>query len=335
MRRLGSTRSEPVDVWIVAATSEDLGRAVAGDGASARTSTTGSRSSPLRLPPLRERGEDILLLAEHFLARACADYGLPPKTLTARRAGGAARLSVARQRARAGQRHGAGGAAHRGAGGDRGGAGAPRGAGARRGPRRSRARGRGPSGTPWAPSSGSICSRPSTRPAGTSRARPPGSDPAQHAPLPDREARPPAERAGPPGRRRRRPPAAGSAPRRPPPAGAGSRAPWERRRLAFLRAVLGAAAGRATSMPDAARALEVLVEKVQSFGGRVEELSPTGVIALFGLEPIEDAPRRAAHAALAIRRAAERTRSPPPTASARGSRSTRARPRGRRRGRPR
>src|SRR5262249_7096684 len=32
---------------------------------------------------LAERGTDVLLLAEHFLRRACADYGLAPKTLTA------------------------------------------------------------------------------------------------------------------------------------------------------------------------------------------------------------------------------------------------------------
>src|SRR5262249_53619422 len=34
----------------------------------------------LELPPLRERGADVHVLAERFLARACADYGLPAKT---------------------------------------------------------------------------------------------------------------------------------------------------------------------------------------------------------------------------------------------------------------
>src|SRR5439155_18569085 len=37
---------------------------------------------PLALPPLRERGADIGALADHFLQGACADYGVPPKTLT-------------------------------------------------------------------------------------------------------------------------------------------------------------------------------------------------------------------------------------------------------------
>src|SRR5256712_12202794 len=51
-------------------------------------------------------------------------------------------------------------------------------------------------------------------------------------------------------------------------------------------------------------AIEALVEKIESFGGRIEEVSPGGVVAVFGLEPIEDAPRRAAHAALAIQKIA-------------------------------
>ncbi len=37
----------------------------------------------LRMPPLRERGDDILLLAERFLARVSTEYGLPTKMLTA------------------------------------------------------------------------------------------------------------------------------------------------------------------------------------------------------------------------------------------------------------
>src|SRR5881628_4160722 len=81
VRRLGSTRTEVVDVWIISATSEEV--------------KAGARRRRLRedlfhrlavvtfqLPALRERGQDILTLAEHFLARTCADYGLAPKRLT-------------------------------------------------------------------------------------------------------------------------------------------------------------------------------------------------------------------------------------------------------------
>ena len=82
IRRLGGTRSEPVDVWVIAATSVDLQAAVR---------TRRFREDlyhrlavvTLRLPPLRERGTDILLLARHYLRRACIDYGVQPKNLTA------------------------------------------------------------------------------------------------------------------------------------------------------------------------------------------------------------------------------------------------------------
>lgn len=81
VRKLGSTRSEPVDVWILTATSEDLQTAMREQRFH---EALYHRLSVLRLwlPPLRERGQDILLLAEHSLSRACADYGLPPKVLT-------------------------------------------------------------------------------------------------------------------------------------------------------------------------------------------------------------------------------------------------------------
>src|SRR5262245_613065 len=81
VRRLGGTRSEPVDAAIIAATNDDLPAAVA---AHRFRHDLYHRLAvlTLRVPPLRERCDDVPRLAEHFLARACKDYGLPPKTLT-------------------------------------------------------------------------------------------------------------------------------------------------------------------------------------------------------------------------------------------------------------
>ena len=81
VRRLGRTRSEPVDVAILTATSEDLERAVR-ERRFAEALYHRLSVLTLRLPPLRERGADILLLADHFLARAAAAYNVPPRALT-------------------------------------------------------------------------------------------------------------------------------------------------------------------------------------------------------------------------------------------------------------
>ena len=73
------------------------------------------------------------------------------------------------------------------------------------------------------------------------------------------------------------------------------------------------------------RVLEVLAEKAESFGGRVEALGPLSVVAAFGLEPVEDAPRRAAHAAIAMRKVARARPIDHREPVGRRSRSTRAR----------
>src|SRR5262249_33975271 len=81
VRRLGGTRSEPVDIWILTASNEDLAAA-----ARARRFREDLYHRlavvTMTIPPLRERGEDILRLATHYLGRACAEYRLPPRSLT-------------------------------------------------------------------------------------------------------------------------------------------------------------------------------------------------------------------------------------------------------------
>ena len=65
---LGATRPEPVDVRIVCATHRDLRRLLANDAF--RQDLYGRLAeAPLRLPPLRERKEDVLILVRAFLAR--------------------------------------------------------------------------------------------------------------------------------------------------------------------------------------------------------------------------------------------------------------------------
>jgi transcriptional regulator with PAS, ATPase and Fis domain len=82
VRRLGGTRPEPADAWIISATNTDLLGSVR-ERRFREDLYHRLAVLTLRLPPLRERGQDVLLLAERFLARVCADYGLPVKILAA------------------------------------------------------------------------------------------------------------------------------------------------------------------------------------------------------------------------------------------------------------
>jgi DNA-binding NtrC family response regulator/tetratricopeptide (TPR) repeat protein len=301
VRRLGSTRSEALDVWVVAATSEDLTAAVKArrfrEDLYHRLAVV-----TLRLPPLRERGADVLRLAEHFLARACEDYGLAPKTLAedaraALRAFGwpgnvrelanvmerAALLSDARTLEAP----------------DLGLVSLP-----------------APQAGASAPETAPIAyDGPNERAQLLEALRASGwniSRAAERLGIPRNTLRYRLERHGlaadgPPERRR-----GGRPPRAPRPVAPPSSAPPPSRqwpaRVTLLQARLVPV--RADGGPsEIERAMQAVVEKVEGFGGSIQELTPTALVAAFGLEPSEDAPRRAANAAIAIRALAARVRS--------------------------
>jgi transcriptional regulator with AAA-type ATPase domain/tetratricopeptide (TPR) repeat protein len=308
VRRLGATRTQPVNVWIVAATNEDLSVAV-----------RNRRFRPdlyhrlavmmFTLPPLRERGRDVLLLAERLLAQFCSEYGLPRKSLdeSARALlasyewpGNIRELSNTIERA-------------------------------------------------VLLSDSALVTAdllhitPATRPAPELR------DAGQlEAPSPAAAARMQLLEAltrtswnisktatllglsrntvrarierfelGAPDARHRAAEPLGSTPpaanfdsgivRPEAPSPGETAAPvtsvrWDRRRVAFLRVALGRG-DRAESAPlEWSGLLKVLFQKIQNFDGTVEDVSLDGLEASFGLKEMEDPPRRAAHAGLAIRR---------------------------------
>src|SRR5882672_7166456 len=80
VRRLGSTRSERIDVWILSASNVDL-RAAILERRFREDLYQRLAGLTISLPPLRERGDDVIMLAEHYLARASADFSLPPRSL--------------------------------------------------------------------------------------------------------------------------------------------------------------------------------------------------------------------------------------------------------------
>ena len=303
VRRLGSTRAEAVDVQIIAASNEDLAAVV-------RT----RRFRPdlyhrlavvtLTLPPLRERPEDVLLLAEHFLSRACADYGLVPPKHFAPDApsallqypwpGNVRELSNVVERAVLFAEKSTITASM-----------------LQLPPRSSPVAGWSRfddrlgdlereqllgalQDTNWNISRAAIS-------LGISRSRlryrieKHGLHAGQEMlPHDERHAQPTV-------------PAAPTSAVNPETTAKAVDLRWERRHVALLRAELVPAA-TAGPPPDPARALAVIADKIRGFGGRVQELAAMTIVCAFGLEPAENAPNSAALAALAIQKAAERAR---------------------------
>jgi len=79
--RLGSNKTIKVDVRVIAATNKDLGQLVR-EGKFRDDLYYRLRVVEIWLPPLRERKEDIPLLATHFLKEISKQYGKPVKEFT-------------------------------------------------------------------------------------------------------------------------------------------------------------------------------------------------------------------------------------------------------------
>jgi DNA-binding NtrC family response regulator/tetratricopeptide (TPR) repeat protein len=305
VRRLGSTQSEPTDAWIISATNANL--LVAVEERRFREDLYHRLAVvTLSLPPLRERAGDIPLLAEHFLARVCRDHGLRALTLT-----DDARAKLA---------------AHSWPGNIREPANTiERSALLCDAPRLTADMVRM---TPTV-TAAAVAPPPTARAAGSLNdairehliavLEETGGNIVRTAAIlgiarntlrahmrrlnvsvtrRPREARPStdATAAVPPS-----PPAPAEAVIAPPSPPPRTSIRWERRRVTVLRAELEIpSSGELDS--DAARRLELVVEKIGSFGGRLEDVSPASVDASFGVDPTEDATRRAAHAAVAIQK---------------------------------
>ena len=292
VRRLGSTRVEPIDVWIIAATSEDLvGKSE--DGRFRQDLYHRLAVICFGMPELRRRGRDILMLADRFVAAACQDYGLPRKRLSpaAESAllaygwpGNVRELANVVERAvllfdgaiippqafalpDEARRRPAPDAvplATSGPGGDR-----------RREQVLDALR-----TTDWniTQAARALGISRNTVKAWIRRYGLARESAAPTPPVPD-----PGARA-----------AAGATVEAKPPA----TMLWESRRLTLLRA-------HVSQPEDGPRwgldeVLGSVTEKVTTFGGRVEDVSPRAIVAVFGLEVIDDAARRAANAALAM-----------------------------------
>ncbi len=79
--RVGDDVTRSVDVRIIAATNRNLEQLIV-DGEFREDLFYRLSVFPVDVPPLRERGEDVVQLAQHFLEQTCKDFGREGLTLT-------------------------------------------------------------------------------------------------------------------------------------------------------------------------------------------------------------------------------------------------------------
>mgnify|MGYP001819236619 FL=1 len=79
--RVGDDVTRSVDVRVIAATNRNLEQCIV-DGEFREDLFYRLSVFPVEVPPLRERGEDIVQLAQHFLEQTCKDFGRDTLTLT-------------------------------------------------------------------------------------------------------------------------------------------------------------------------------------------------------------------------------------------------------------
>src|SRR5262245_29004414 len=81
VERVGESTSMKIDIRVAAATNVDLKKLVK-EGSFREDLFYRLNVVPLTLPPLRARRDDMPLLAQHFVQKACAANGLPVRTIS-------------------------------------------------------------------------------------------------------------------------------------------------------------------------------------------------------------------------------------------------------------
>ena len=304
VRRLGSTRSEPVDVWIIAAANTDLRAAIQArrfrEDLYHRLAVV-----MLRLPPLRERSDDVLRLAQHFLRTACDDYGIASKNLTDDAAaaleayawpGNVRELANVMERAALLSEGNSITAADlqdlhlKGAGVVAAVAQSASVDDQVAALERSRLE-EALRATNWNVSHAAArlgMARNTLRYRMSKHGLVPPGQPARPR-SPRSVASHPASDVT--------TPTVASAPSR--------TIEWERRRITFVQTTIGTGSVEAPAS-DLGRLMEEVLGKAQSFGARISEIGPARLISIFGMEPSEDAPSQAAHMAMTAQNVAKR-----------------------------